>query len=219
MDARQESRPRGRERQRHRTRRDLVAAAAALLREGRTPTVAEVAEAAQVSRATAYRYFPSQEMLLAEVALFAVGGPLSPRDEAPDGLPPSEAVGRLVRRVAEWAYDHEQPLRMILRLSLDPGTGVRRPGHRLGWIEQALAPLRDDLDPVAYERLTAALALFLGIDPVVVMQDIARLPRERALDALEWGARTLVESALAGPGRGRPRALRASPPTGSQGGA
>src|SRR5579885_1316568 len=126
MDARQESRPRGRERQRHRTRRDLVAAAAALLREGRTPTVAEVAEAAQVSRATAYRYFPSQEMLLAEVALFAVGGPLSPRDEAPDGLPPSEAVGRLVRRVAEWAYDHEQPLRMILRL-LDPAETV--PGY------------------------------------------------------------------------------------------
>ena len=41
---------------------------------GRTDAVTDAAEAAGISRATAYRYFPTQEMLLAEVALFAVGG-------------------------------------------------------------------------------------------------------------------------------------------------
>ena len=65
----------GRESQKKRTRKALVAAATALIRDGRQPTVAEVAEAAEISRATASRYFPSQEMLLAEVALFDVGGP------------------------------------------------------------------------------------------------------------------------------------------------
>src|SRR5438105_10170966 len=92
----------GRERQRNRTRRAVVTAAAELLQEGSTPTVAEAAERAEVSRATAYRYFPTRELLLAEVALFALGGPLLPTDEEDGVLPAPEAVGRLVRRVAEW---------------------------------------------------------------------------------------------------------------------
>jgi AcrR family transcriptional regulator len=197
MVARQEAQPRspqGRERQKSRTRRALVAAAAELLRAGRSPTIAEVAEAAEVSRATAYRYFPTQEVLLAEVALFAVGGPLFPADETGVSLPAPEAVGRLVRRIGAWAYDSEPALRMLLRLSLDPATGVRRPGHRVGWIAEVLAPVRAEIDPETYERLATALTLLLGIDPIVVMTDIAGVSREQALDTLEWTARTLVEA-------------------------
>ena len=58
-----------RDRQKLRTRRALLAAAARFLSEGRQPTVAEVAEAAEISRATAYRYFPTQDSLLAEAPI------------------------------------------------------------------------------------------------------------------------------------------------------
>lgn len=183
----------GRESQKNRTRKALVAAAGELMRSGHHPTVTDVAEAAGISRATAYRYFPTQEMLWAEVALFAAGGPLFP---AASGAPLPEAIGQLVRRVATWSYDNEQPLRTILRLSLDPATGVRRPGHRVEWIAEALGPARDALGPEMYAKLSKALTLMLGIDPVVVMKDIAGASREEALDALEWSARTLVEGAL-----------------------
>ena len=195
--SRQEASPKirkGRESQKNRTRKALVAAAGALMRAGRQPTVTDVAEAAGISRATAYRYFPTQEMLLAEVALFASGGPLFPAVAASAPVP--QAVGHLVRRVGTWAYANEQPLRTILRLSLDPSTGVRRPGHRIEWIADALAPVRNKIDPETYSKLSKALTLMLGIDPVVVMKDIAGASREQALDALEWSARTLVEAAL-----------------------
>jgi AcrR family transcriptional regulator len=184
----------GRQSQKNRTRKALVAAAAELIRTGRQPTVSDVAQAAEISRATAYRYFPTQEMLLAEVALFAVGGPLVPGDG--ENLPVPEAIGHLVRRVGTWAYDNEQPLRTLLRLSLDPAAGVRRPGHRREWISEALKAVRSRIDPRTYSKLTRALTLLLGIDPVVVMKDIAGASREQALDALEWTARTLVEKAL-----------------------
>src|SRR5690242_20110483 len=58
--------------QRLRTRKDLIAAAAHLMREGRKPSLEEVAEAALVSRATAYRYFPNVEALLAEASVDVV---------------------------------------------------------------------------------------------------------------------------------------------------
>jgi AcrR family transcriptional regulator len=181
--------------QKNRTRRALVEAAAELVRAGATPTVPEVAEAAEVSRATAYRYFPTQEMLMAEVALFAAGGPVDPLGG--EDLPVADSVARLVRRVGEWTYESEAPLRTLMRLSLDPEAGVRRPGHRVGWIADALAPVREQLPDETYERLSTSLTLLMGIDPIVVMTDIAGADRERALDALEWTARALVEQALA----------------------
>src|SRR5690606_29510510 len=55
--------------QKLRTRKDLLEAAARLMREGRTPTFDEIAEAAMVSRATAYRYFPGLDALLVEAGL------------------------------------------------------------------------------------------------------------------------------------------------------
>jgi AcrR family transcriptional regulator len=191
--------PRERKSQKNRTRAALLSAATDLIQAGKLPTVSEAAQAADISRATAYRYFPTQELLLAEVALFSAGGPLSLEVDATVPLP--EAVGQFVRRVGVWAYENETALRTLLRLSLDPQTGVRRPGHRRDWIYDALAPLRKRLKPELYNNLARALTLTMGIDSVVVMKDIARASREEALTALEWTARTLVSAAMASPPR------------------
>ena len=55
--------------QKGRTRQALLSAAVQLVTSGARPTVAEVADAASVSRRTAYRYFPTQEQMLVEAAL------------------------------------------------------------------------------------------------------------------------------------------------------
>ena len=57
---------------RRRTRKDLLEAAARLMEQGKKPTLEEIAEEALVSRATAYRYFPSVEALLNEAQYRAV---------------------------------------------------------------------------------------------------------------------------------------------------
>src|SRR5689334_2091027 len=59
----------GRVNQKRRTRAAIVAAAKGLMSQGVTPTVAQAAEAALVSRTTAYRYFPTQDSLLLELAV------------------------------------------------------------------------------------------------------------------------------------------------------
>jgi AcrR family transcriptional regulator len=59
----------GRANQKLRTRRTLLETAAAMIAKGQRPTVTEVADAAEVSRRTAYRYFPTQVKLMTEASL------------------------------------------------------------------------------------------------------------------------------------------------------
>ncbi len=78
--------------------------------------------------------------------------------------------------------------------------GVSRPGHRTGWITDTLALVRDQIDPATYKKLTASLTLLLGIDPVVVMTDIAgavERHRERVHAVYRPGARSRHKSSAA----------------------
>src|ERR1700761_5767122 len=59
----------GRDAQRRRTRRAIVAAAAEMLADGHTPTVAEIAERAEVSPRTVHVHFATLEQLLTDAAI------------------------------------------------------------------------------------------------------------------------------------------------------
>src|SRR3954469_4211809 len=59
----------GRDAQRRRTRQAIVDAAQRLLQEGRTPSIDNVAAAADVSRRTIYMYFPALDQLLLDAAV------------------------------------------------------------------------------------------------------------------------------------------------------
>jgi AcrR family transcriptional regulator len=186
-----------RERQTRRTRRALVAAADELFAEGRVPTVAAVAERADVARATAYRYFPSQEALLLETTFLG-------DSEALRGLPelarsvedPGDRLAEAVQTGAKWTLEREARLRMVLRAALDPASPSTRPGRRRAYIAALLEPIAGDLPPATYERLTGALTLLFGIDPIVSLTDNSDIDRERIPDVLAWAARQLVEAAL-----------------------
>src|SRR5580765_7558891 len=95
-------------RQTQRTRRALVAAADEIFAEGRVPTVADVAERADVARATAYRYFPTQEALLLETTFFGDSEPLRSLPELAEAITdPAERMAEAVRRGAEWTLARE----------------------------------------------------------------------------------------------------------------
>jgi AcrR family transcriptional regulator len=184
-----------REGQKSRTRRALLDAADALFAEGRVPTVAAVAERADISRATAYRYFPTQESLLLESSFLGDSEAMRALPElATTVADPAARLAQAVRTGAEWTLEREAKLRMILRASLDPA-GSARPARRKAYI----AALTEDLDlaPEARERLAGSLTLLFGIDPIVSLTDNSDVPRERIPDVLAWTARQLVNAALA----------------------
>jgi AcrR family transcriptional regulator len=186
-----------REAQRNRTRHALVAAADELFAEGRVPTVAEVAERADVGRATAYRYFPTQEALLLETTFLGDQQPLQALPELAATIEdPAQRMAEAVRSGAEWTLEREARLRMILRASLDPAGTTKRPARRRQYIADLLASVKDELPKESYDRLSAALTLLFGIDPIVSLADNSDIERDAIPDVLAWTAESLVRAAL-----------------------
>jgi AcrR family transcriptional regulator len=193
--------------QKERTRRALVEAAAELLRRGAPPTVAEAAEHARVSRATAYRYFPTQESLLVEIS--QINPAAAPIDEWLSALSgdaaPDERLRELSRRLGRMVLAEEVPMRTGLRVYLDTwlesrrsgdDTPAVREGRRMRWLDEVLAPVRAQLRPAQWRRLRAALALTLGVEAMVVMKDVCHAADEEAMATLEWAAQALLRAGL-----------------------
>jgi AcrR family transcriptional regulator len=183
-----------------RTRKDLLTAAARLLKEGRQPTMDEVAETALVSRATAYRYFPTLETLLIEAPL---DGAMPEPDQVFAGDASTDAEARADRAEAamhRMSYQNEAQLRLMLANSLlsRPADGVApaRQNRRTPLIEAALAPARRRMKKEAYDNLCAALALVFGTESMVVFRDVVPLDEKKARKVKSWAIRALVRAAL-----------------------
>ena len=189
----------GRENQRRRTRKDLLEAAARLLKQGRAPDMDEVAAEAMVSRATAYRYFPTIEALLVEApidsevpdaqAVFA-------EDRTRDAVPRLDKAESMLH---DMCYANANQLRIMLASSLrqctrHDGTPIRQ-NRRTALIEAALEPAREQFTGAAYTNLCAALALVFGTESMIVFTDVLGVPPKTARRIKSWAIAALVRAA------------------------
>jgi AcrR family transcriptional regulator len=189
----------GRTHQKRRTRQALVAAAREMVAQGMTPTVEASAAKASISRTTAYRYFPSQRALL-----LAAHPEIEARSLLPEN-PPEDPEARLdivIQTFLRLIVDTELQQRTMLRLSLEPDPRLRgklplRQGRAIGWITEALAPLRDRMPAAKLKRLAVAIRSTAGIEALVWLTDIAGLSRKEAVQVMRQSARALLRSALA----------------------
>ena len=188
--------------QKLRTRKDLLQTAARMIREGRTPSLEDIAAEAMISRATAYRYFPSAESLLVEASLDvdtpqpeAVFGDASPED-------PVDRLERVDAAIAAMIRANEPALRMMLAHTLQRsqhGSNAEsippRQNRRTPLIEAALAPARRQFRPADLELLARALALVIGTEAMVVLKDVLQLDDAQARKVRRWAIRALVDAA------------------------
>lgn len=175
-----------------------------LMQSGITPSVSDVSEAAGVSRATAYRYFPNQAALVQLVIQQALG-PIMKWKSASE-----TPVGR-VTDLLEFSMPHiesfEATFRAVQKLSLeqwaarqsgattDEGRIIR--GHRIALLEGALEPLRSKIPKQDFERLIHGLSLIFGIEAITIMKDICGLDGTKTTELAVWVAQALVQHATA----------------------
>jgi AcrR family transcriptional regulator len=188
--------------QKRRTRAALVDAAKELLAQGVTPTVAQAAEAALVSRTTAYRYFPTQESLLVELSLNVDVGDLEelvarPVDAADAPARALEVIEALNRHVHAQEVQYRTAIRLYQAQWLEAAAGgdtdpLVREGRRGRWLEASLAPLAGTVSKADFQRLIHALSLVMGAEAMVVLRDVCHLDTDDAVAVTDWMARVLL---------------------------
>jgi len=193
---------------RARMRKIMLDAAMRLMQDGLIPSVSDVAEAAQVSRATAYRYFPSQSALIQAAVDEALGPILAWTSDSTDA---EDRVTQLVTFAYPRMESFEATLKAALRLALDQWArrhaglfGDEAPmvrGHRIGLLNSAVSPLKGKLTRPGYERLTQSLSLVFGTEAFVVLKDIWGLDRKRAEEVALWTCHALIQAAVAEEGK------------------
>jgi len=193
---------------RARTARLMLDTAVQLMQGGIVASVSDVAEAAGVSRATAYRYFPSQAALVQAVVDEALGPIL---DWKSASVEPAERVGDLLGSSLPRIDAFEATFRAALKLSLDQwaqrqaGTLGSEPqftrGHRIDLLRDAVAPLRGRIPEAGFDRLSKALSLLFGIEALIVIKDIWGGSAEDAREVVLWAAGALMAAAKAEAGK------------------
>jgi AcrR family transcriptional regulator len=181
----------GREAQKARTRTLIVAAAGGLTQ----PTVEQAADAAGVSRATAYRYFPTQEALSVELESGDVWREVEALVNDPQTADVGARLDRLIDAVVRTVYAEERHVRTALRVYHDiwlrnPDSPVRK-GRRMDWIDKTISPVPAE----ARENLRLALALAISPDAVTMLKDVARLDAEQTRRVLKGAARAMLRAA------------------------
>ena len=190
----------GRANQKLRTRNAILQAAAELIRTGSEVTMLEVAKAALVSEATAYRYFPDLVSLLQEAMADQLPSPAEALAAVADSRDPVERVAAATEHLMRHVLTYQGAARAMIAATVTrPATADARPGLRFGLIEHALAPLTDGpdpMDPAALARLENGLAVVVSAEALFCLTDLCKLDPEDAIASLVHTATTLTRAAV-----------------------
>jgi len=185
-------------------KRLMLDTAIRLMQDGGSPSVSDVAEAAGVSRATAYRYFPSQAAMIQAAVDEALGPVLGWTAESGDAEANVAALfGFAFHRVEAFEATHRAALLLALdqwqrRRAGTLGTEARVVrGNRRGLLKAAVEPLAAEIGRERTERVTQALSLLFGIEAIVILKDLWGLDVDAAEDGASWAARALIRTAKA----------------------
>jgi AcrR family transcriptional regulator len=195
---------RGRAAQKQRTYQVLVDAARQELARGNAVTVESVAAVAGISRTTAYRYFTNHRELVAAAHPQIATTSLLSDPELTDPVQRLDAVMHAFIHDVTLAW--EPQLRAALHLALAPrpraedtGTtdaGTLRQGRGIGWILDALEPMRATHPDVDVELLARAIRSASGIESLIWLTDVGGLTREAAAQVMHTSAMAILRDAL-----------------------
>jgi AcrR family transcriptional regulator len=190
----------GRVNQRKRTRAAIVKAAYDLMVSGRQVSMPLIAEAALVSEATAYRYFPDVPSLITEAMADNTPGPAEALGAVSDSTDLVERVAAATRFLGGLVRQREGAVRaMIGHTVMHPAPAEVRPMMRFGLIDYALAPGAEAMAPAVLAQLRQDLAVVISAEAFFNLTDFCQLDFDRAIDSAVHTATTLTEAALKAP--------------------
>jgi len=183
-----------------------------LVREGRAPSMAEAAERALMSQATAYRYFSTADELWEEASMelaiaYEAGDDFSQTLNEQAGDDVAARLQLTIRRLGWRMLDEETPFRVMARNGLERWFEQRsvpesdrepvRAGRRRDYNAEIVRPLRSEFSQAELTMLESALALVWGPEAVITLRDVCLLDVDGSKATMETAARWILQGALA----------------------
>ncbi|OBU05935.1 TetR/AcrR family transcriptional regulator [Morganella psychrotolerans] len=192
---------------RRRTFNLLINTALTLFEQGAIPSVSELAADAGVSRATAYRYFPTQSDLISATVNASLGPILTWRSDSPETHTRME---QLLAFAYPQMFKHEGALRAALYVSLQQWAQDRSAsaksqvndekklirGHRKAILANVVEPLKSQVDNDTLDKVIRAFSLVYGSEVFLVMKDIWKMDDSGVIDITQWMAKAIINQAL-----------------------
>ena len=162
-------------------------------------SMADVAQAAEISLRTLYRYFPDRASLLKAAGehLFASLG-------VPVAIDGADSISSSFLAAARQLSARPTLARALVQSTAGRAARSATRPQRARSIKTALKPLTDNLDPHVARHATAVIAHLCSVAAWVAVADENGLTAADAQAAVAWAIDTLV-SALKTTGRHRPR--------------
>jgi AcrR family transcriptional regulator len=184
----------GRVNQKMRTRKAIVDAARELMHTGAEVTMPEVAKAALVSEATAYRYFPDLISLLAEAMEGTWPSPAESLRPVAHSSDPVERVAFATEYLLRRVHAYQGAVRAMISGTITrPRAAGDRPGHRFGLIDEALAPVPDSEE---LARLKEGLWVIVSAESFFTLTDLCGLSPDEAIASAVRTASALTQAIL-----------------------
>jgi len=189
----------GRANQKKRTHDAIVDAARDLIGTGAEITMAAVANAALVSEATAYRYFPDLASLLREALTGVWASPADALEPVARSSDPAERVAYAAEHLLRGVLRYQGAVRAMISATITrPDAAAARPGIRIGLIEYALTLPDGTPAPIsspALAQLKRDLAVVMSPEALFTLTDLCGLTPADAIASAVRTARTLTEAA------------------------
>ncbi|MFE4952397.1 TetR/AcrR family transcriptional regulator [Leifsonia sp. NPDC056665] len=181
------------------TRAALISACREAIKSGEEVSMPQLAQAAGVAEATAYRYFPDLVSLVKEGLEGLWPAPFEALASVVDSVDVIERVDAACEFLLRRSHRFERAIRAVIADTVTrPETGRTRPGFRFGLIALALTPLAGEVDGRSerVEELRDELAAVVGAEALFALTDLAGMDIDRAIGTLRRAARTLTAAAL-----------------------
>lgn len=184
----------------------LVTTALDLFEKGAMPSVSELAFEAGVSRATAYRYFPTQSDLISATVNASLGPILTwrPQSERTD-----ERIDELLRYAFPRMFEHEGVLRAALQVSLQQWASDRsasqnledlkikrlQRGNRKDILAMVTTPMKGEYSQETIDKVIKAFSVIYGSEIFLVLKDIWMLDNQQVTEIARWMAKAIINQA------------------------
>ncbi|WP_340618497.1 TetR/AcrR family transcriptional regulator [Xenorhabdus entomophaga] len=190
---------------RKRTYQLLINTALTLFEQGAMPSVSELALEAGVSRATAYRYFPTQSDLIAATVSASLGPILTWR---PQSEKTEERIAELLNFAYPRMFEHEGALRAALQVSLQQWAEVRslsstepkkkqlERGNRKEILSMVTSPMKNSFSPELIDKVIKSFSVIYGSEIFLVLKDIWKLNNDQVIEIAKWMAKAIINQAI-----------------------